>query len=88
MPYRVTRYEETPNPNALKCILDRAISDHPKSFRSPDAAAGDALAESLFAVDGVAVIYMNADWMTINKAPAASWKSVKSGVERVLSQAP
>lgn len=82
------RYEETPNPNALKCILDRAISEHPKSFRSRDAAAGDALAEALFGVEGVAVLLMNGDWMTINKAPAAGWKSVKSGVERVLSQAP
>ena len=87
MSYRVTRYEETPNPNALKCILDRPISDHPKSFRTPDAATGDALAESLFAVDGVAVLLMNGDWITITKSPDANWKAVKVGVERVLASA-
>lgn len=84
----MTRYEETPNPNALKCILDRSISDHPKSFLGAESAGGDAVARALFGVEGVAVILMNGDWMTVNKSPGASWASVKAGVERVLGAAP
>lgn len=86
MPYRVIRYEDTPNPNALKCFLDRPISDHPKSFRGPETAEDDALARALFGVKGVAVILMNGDWMTVNKTAEAGWKSVKAGVERVLGE--
>lgn len=86
MPYRVIRYEETPNPNALKCILDRPISAHPRSFRGPESAGDDEAARALFSVKGVAVILMNGDWMTVNKTPEASWKSVKAGVERVLGE--
>lgn len=86
MAFRIERFEETPNPNALKCILDKPISDGPRSFRAADEAQGDALAESLFAVDGVTGLLMNGDWMTVNKSPDASWKSVKSGVKAALEQ--
>lgn len=87
MAFQIARFEETPNPNALKLILDQPISEGPKSYRAPSEAGGDALAESLFAVEGVAGLLMNGDWMTVNKTPDASWKSVKAGVKRALEQA-
>lgn len=88
MPYTVTKYQNTPNPNALKCFLSGAISDRPRSFRKPEEADGDPMAAKFFAVPGVAALLISGDWMTVNKAPAAGWGGVKSGVERVLAELP
>jgi hypothetical protein len=84
MPIRVTRYQPTPNPNAVKCHLDRAISAGPRSFRSRAEGMGDATAGALFAVAGVSGLLLNGEWMTVNKDPDAEWARVKSGVERAL----
>ncbi|MBC7771670.1 MAG: NifU N-terminal domain-containing protein [Pyrinomonadaceae bacterium] len=84
MPYTVTKYQSTPNPNALKCFLSGTISDRPKSFRKPEEAEGDALAAKFFAVSGVTSLLINGDWMTVNKSSEVEWGGVKRGVERVL----
>lgn len=93
MAYRITRFDSTPNPNALKCVLDRAIiqpDEPPRSYRGAQAAAEDAVARALFAIEPagtVTSVLMNGDWITINKAPDADWKRVKDAVRAVLSQA-
>lgn len=88
MPLLVTRYQSTPNPNALKCFLDGRISDGPRSFRSPAEGAGDPIAAPLFAVPGVAGLLFNGDWMTVNKQEGADWPALKLGIERVLGSFP
>jgi hypothetical protein len=88
MPFSVLSFEPTPNPNALKCILDRPISPGPRSFLNSGAAEADPLARALFAVDGVSCILMNGGWMTVNKRPEAPWSAVKPGIKRVLRDAP
>lgn len=88
MPILIRSFEPTPNPNAVKCILDRPISEVPRSFLSAAAAESDALAGALFRIPGVASVLMNGGWMTINKTPEASWPAVKAGVKRVLDGAP
>lgn len=85
MPYRITQYEQTPNPNALKCHLDQPISEQPRSFRSREEAAGDLLAKQLFQA-GVTNVLMSGEWMTINKPEDADWKTIKRDVEEVLSR--
>lgn len=85
MPVQVIRFDETPNPNALKCVLDGQVSDRPRSFRTPEEASTDPLAGALFSIRGVNNVLINGDWITIGKTPDADWKSVKSGVEKTLS---
>ena len=93
MAYRITRFDSTPNPNALKCVLDRAVigpDEAPRSYRTAQAAAEDPIARALFGIDpvgSVTSVLMNADWITINKAPDADWKRVKEAARAVLSQA-
>lgn len=87
MPYTITRFENTPNPNALKCILDRAIPAPIRSFRSSAEVGDDVLGQALFRVPGVAGILINGSWMTVNKLPEATWASVKAGVQAALAEA-
>ncbi|MGE3107703.1 MAG: NifU N-terminal domain-containing protein [Phycisphaerales bacterium] len=86
MGYRITRYQPTPNPNALKCFLSAPISDRPKSFRKPEDAGDDAIARRLFAVPGVCGLLLSGEWMTVNKSPDAQWPAVKKAVERALGE--
>ncbi len=84
---RVTEFQPTPNPNALKCVLDAAVSDRPRSFRSAadlgDPAA-EPLAAALFALPGVAGLLICDNWVTVNKAPDAAWPALKPAISRVL----
>jgi hypothetical protein len=88
MPYRVLKYQTTPNPNALKVLLDGEISDRPRSFRTVAEGDGDALASRFFAITGVTSLLFNGDWFTVNKSPEAQWPAIKKGVERELASMP
>lgn len=83
---RVLRYEATPNPDALKLVLDAPVSDRPRSFLTAADAAGDPIAGPLFATGGVRAVLMNSTWMTVNKRPDADWRTIKPLAERLLAQ--
>jgi hypothetical protein len=88
MPYHVTEFEQTPNPNAVKCWLDQPISDGPRSFLNQQMAADDPIAAALFAQAGVTNVLFNGQWMTVNKPADADWASVKTKVKRILKEVP
>ncbi len=94
MALRVIRYEETPNPNAIKAVLDRSSGDPlpaplaTRSFRSAQEAAADPLAAQFLAVRGVSAILLGAGWLTVNKTPEADWRSIKVAVEGILASVP
>lgn len=86
----VVRFEDTPNPNALKCALDGPIlrpGEQPKPYRTAESAAGDALASKLFAIPGVTNVLVGPDWITVNRVPGADWRGIKEGVRRALESA-
>lgn len=87
MPYAVTSFEGTPNPNALKCMLDKKMGDRPRSYFNAAQASGDAVGSALFAIPGVTNVLINGAWVAVNKAPEAEWKPIKAGIERVLREA-
>ena len=85
----IARYEDTPNPNALKCVLAAPLSlegDGPRSFRTAEQAAVHPLAARLFAAEGITGVLLNSTWLTVNKAPAAAWKPIKKAVEAALAE--
>jgi len=88
MPYIVTQFESTPNPTAVKCLLDRPICERPRSFLDAAAAANDPIASALFALPGVRNILMNGDWIAVNTLPGSDWRTLKPAIRRILSEAP
>jgi hypothetical protein len=86
MPYRVLEIQPTPNPNAVKFVLDRAIAEQPTSFFNPEAAKGHTLAEALFGIPGVTSLLFLGDFVTVNKSPDAQWSEVTARVKTVLSK--
>jgi len=87
MPYRVLAFESTPNPNALKCLVEPRPADIPRSYRSSEEAGDDALAGALFAVPGVTALLIHAAFITVTKSPDARWPAIRAGVERALHAA-
>lgn len=86
MGYKIKSYQETPNPNALKCVLDGRTGDKTRSYFKAADAAGDPLAERLFAIPGVTNVLIHSDWITVSKGAEAGWKGIKKEIERVLGE--
>ncbi len=87
MPFVIREFQATPNPNALKLVLDKAVSEQPMSFLTPAAAENHALARQLFAISGVTSVLLLGDFITINKSPNARWPDIKRNVQHVLLNA-
>jgi Scaffold protein Nfu/NifU N terminal len=85
MPFSVVEVQPTPNPNALKFLLNGPIAEHPTSFFSAEAATSHPIASRLFAIPGVSSLLLLGDFVTVNKAADASWPPIKEKVRQVLA---
>ncbi len=74
---KIADIQETPNPNAVKFILREPVSHGTShAFDTPEKAAGDNLAASLFEIgDVVSVFYMD-KMITVEKTDEADWDEV------------
>lgn len=88
MPYEVVEFQQTPNPNALKCVLDRPIAPEPRSYRSKSEVGDDAVAAALFSLPGVTNLLFLDTWVTVGKSPETRWTSLKPAISRVLKECP
>ena len=86
MAFSVVEVQPTPNPNALKFLLDRPIAEQPTSFFDASAASDHPVASRLFAIRGVSSLLLLGDFVTVNKSPDASWSEIKGRVKRALSE--
>jgi NFU1 iron-sulfur cluster scaffold homolog, mitochondrial len=87
LPFAVKEVQPTPNPNALKFVLDRQICDRPTSFLDAPSAKGHPLASQLFAISGVNNVLLLGDFVTVGKTPAAKWPEITARVKRLLASA-
>jgi hypothetical protein len=83
------RFQPTPNPNAGKFVADRTLVEgtSSRSFYTPEQAAADPLAATLFELDGVASIFMVEDFVTITKHPDADWSTMIPAVSEAMEKA-
>ncbi len=73
--------ESTPNPATLKFlpgvdVMGASTAD----FASPGAAAGSPLATALFALPGVARVFLGGDFVTVTKGNEADWQALRPQV--------
>lgn len=84
------RFSPTPNPNAGKFTLNRPVveGNASKSFYNAEDAADHVLASALFDLEGVASLFMVADFVTVTKSADADWgklvPEVTAAIERVI----
>ncbi len=73
--------EGTPNPATLKFLPGLPVMGAGTAdFASADAAARSPLAEALFALPGVARVFLGSDFVTVTKSDLASWQTLKPEV--------
>jgi hypothetical protein len=75
----------TPNPNAMKFTLDVTL-DEMVDVRSADAAAGNPLAERIFAIPGVVMLFGTADFLTVSREEGADWDAIVPAVVAVVAE--
>lgn len=85
MSLAVKEVQPTPNPNALKFVLDRTLTQERLSFADPNSAGEHPLASQLFGIGGVSSLLLLGDFVTVVKTPAAKWSSITPKVKKVLS---
>ena len=81
------QFENTPNPNAIKCVLPTPRAGDIVSAGNPGEANGDLLALELLAITGVTRVLLHTDFISVSKADNASWLTVKRAIIRVLNDA-
>jgi len=83
------RFQRTPNPNAGKFVVGRPVVEGraSRSWFSAAQAAGDPLAAALFAIPGVASLFMVEDFVTVTKAPEAEWDRLAPAVIATIEDA-
>ncbi len=77
----------TPNPDALKFIVDRQLVDgEPVSYAGPGEAAGSLLAEKLFALAGVKSMFAFQNFVTVTKDGDLSWQDFARAIGKVIRE--
>jgi Fe-S cluster biogenesis protein NfuA len=79
--------EGTPNPATLKFLPGRdVLGARTADFASPAAAGASPLATALFAIPGVARVFLGGDFVTVTKTAATDWSSLKPQVLAALME--
>jgi len=75
---RVQDVDLTPNPQALKFILnDRLLNRESRHFKSKESAENDPLAKGIFAIDGVESVFYMDKFITVEKNPGTDWGKIQ-----------
>jgi NFU1 iron-sulfur cluster scaffold homolog, mitochondrial len=68
----------TPNPHALKFVLNEKLLDHEKrQFSNKEAAADDPLAKGIFEIEGVVSVFYMDKFVSIEKSQTATWGMIQ-----------
>jgi len=75
----------TPNEHALKFTLDRpALESGHKTYANAAAANESPVAKALFGLEGVASVFLMADFITVTKKPDANWDNLQSAAVEAI----
>lgn len=80
--------QPTPNPDSVKLTVDghSFIDSGMESFSTPQEAEGHPLGSRIFALNGVANVFILPAFLTVTKHPAASWDALLPKIEHLLDE--
>lgn len=74
--------EPTPNPNALKLSVGRPVGGPGTHVQGSE--PEEPFVAELLEIDGVTSVFLTADFVTISKAPDASWDEIAPKATAIL----
>ncbi|PIE24798.1 MAG: thioredoxin [Planctomycetota bacterium] len=80
---QILRVEPTPNPNAVKFVVDANLGAAAE-FADQQAAQDNDLAKALFEIDGIDTVFLNQNFITISMTQEAEWHVVHSRVHELI----
>ena len=78
--------EVTPNPNALKFIPGKAVSNNGSFEITKKEDSNNELVRSLLSINGVTGIFLGADFLSVNKADDKNWEEIKHIVISLINE--
>lgn len=84
---KIVKVEQTPNPNAMRVMLDTELpAGTSYNVTKNDAATAPEPLASLLSVDGVQGIYHVMDFMAIERSGDVDWDTILADIEVVMSK--
>ncbi len=77
------RAEQTPNPNAVKFSVGKEVGGPATHLAGQE--AGSAWVDALLQLEGVASIFLVADFVTVTKTPEGTWDEIEQAAAGILS---
>ncbi len=78
--------ENTPNPNALKFIPGKAVSNHGPMEITKKEETNNELVRSLLSINGVTGIFLGLDFLSVNKEENKNWDDIKHIVISLINE--
>lgn len=72
--------EDTPNPATMKFLPSRAVVPAPIEFETVESAAQSPLATALFAVAGVARVFLGTDFISVTRDDNIEWPELRPSI--------
>jgi NFU1 iron-sulfur cluster scaffold homolog, mitochondrial len=86
---KVVNIEPTPNPDALKFVVQQPLLRRGvRSFRDFGAAVGDPLGSAIFALGKVTSVFYMDRFVTVNKETEAQWSDLIDPICEVIEETP
>ena len=77
--------QSTPNPNALKFVLNMPVKTEGKAtYKNVDQTAQNPLAAALFTVPNVSEVYFFDNYITITQDGNADWDTIEEQIKRII----
>jgi Fe-S cluster biogenesis protein NfuA len=88
---KIEEIEYTPNPNAVKFIVDEqiiaSVGGQTKSFETADEADDVPLARDIMAIDHVVTVFFAANYITVTQDGDAEWRELMREVAEPIREA-
>ena len=86
---KIVEIEPTPNPNAMKFVVDQPVTAGflTHSFESKEAAEDVALAKNIFSIDHVISVYFADRWITVTQDGRADWAKLLREIAEPIREA-
>jgi Fe-S cluster biogenesis protein NfuA len=86
---KIEEIEYTPNPNAVKFILDKQLTmgGMTRSFETKDSAEGVPLAESILAIEHVQSLFFADRWLTVTQDGETDWHGLMREIAEPIREA-
>ena len=71
----------TPNENAMKYTLNcNSIESGHKTYANAESAEDSLVEKALFAIDGVAQVFLMANFISVTKKPETNWSNLEASI--------